>query len=187
MMRDRRGRGSCAKLLSTRFRTGPTPVPSFTKEERTTSVQHREPSTKSHQAHWGSNLMRFCLKSRTMCTLKRGRVGPFGGLSRCRLSRISASSVPRCGAVPIASSSVKQCAVRSIRSAVGTQYRAPRQCDDYPCASAEQVLTRLAHYYVVSGTARVSHGSVREAIAFASNLGNAAVTTIDATSWHRLR
>jgi len=50
-----------------------------------------------------------------------------------------------------------------------------------PCNSAEQALTRLAHYCVDSGTAGLSHGSLREAIAFAINMRNAAVSTIDAT------
>src|SRR3989442_5000597 len=40
---------------------------------------------------------------------------------------------------------------------------------------------RLAHYGVDSGTAGLSHGSVREAIAFTINMRNAAVSTIDAT------
>ena len=63
----------------------------------------------------------------------------------------------------------------SIRASAGIQH------DNASCASAEQPLTRLAHYGVDSGTAGLSHGSVREAIAFAINMRNAAVSTIDAT------
>ena len=51
-----------------------------------------------------------------------------------------------------------------------------RRVDDRHRSSA-----RLAHYGVDSGTAGLSHGSVREAIAFTINMRNAAVSTIDAT------
>jgi len=51
-MRDRRGHGSCAKPLRTRFRTGPTPVLSFT-ERRTDDNERsaqRNRATESDQA-----------------------------------------------------------------------------------------------------------------------------------------
>jgi hypothetical protein len=51
-----------------------------------------------------------------------------------------------------------------------------RRADDCHHSSA-----RLAHYGLDSGTAGLLHGSVREAIALAINMRNAAVSPIDAT------
>ena len=106
-----------------------------------------------------------------MCTLKRGRVVPLLAAS----PRAACHELPallRAGAGAPSRSHHRrysaQCGTN--RCAAGTQRRAPRQYDDYPCASVEAVLTRLAHYCVDSRTRGLSHGSVREVIAFAINV-----------------
>ena len=52
--------------------------------------------------------------------------------------------------------------------------------DDPECIDRHGSSARLAHYGVDSGTAGLSHGSVRDAIAFAINM-RTPVRTIDAT------
>lgn len=100
---------------------------------------------------------------------RKGRA-PFGGFAPRRLSRIAGTPPCRAGAPSRSHHRRYSAQCGNIRCAAGTQRRAPRQYDDYPRASVEEVLTRLAHYCVDSRTRGLSHGSVREVIAFAINM-----------------
>ena len=89
----------------------------------------------------------ICRRAELLALLKRGRVVSLWRFTPRRLTRIAASSVPRCA--PSRSHHRRRSARRGrVRPAAGAQHVAPRQWDDYPCASADQLLRRLAHYGV---------------------------------------
>ena len=71
--------------------------------------------------------------------------------------------------------------LQSVSLPVGRLMSSSTNCEVTVSNDRHRSSARLALDGVDSGTAGLSHGSVREAIAFAINMRNAAVSTIDAT------